>query len=166
MIHLTVIPANAGIQCSRFMPRYLDTGVRRYDEGGLSFKRQCLWYNRVHPHFRASMKVVVIMSQTSSRFFDEFAKLMTNAAGAAQGVRQEVDTLFKAQAERVLREIDVVSREEFDAFREMAVKARVENEALEKRIVELESALAKLTPVKKAKTPASKRPKPRAAKKK
>jgi len=117
------------------------------------------------------MKVVMIMSQTSSRFFDEFAKLMTNAAGAAQGVRQEVDTLFKAQAERVLREIDVVAREEFDAFREMAVKARMENEALEKRIVELESALAKLTPrtkttAKKAKTPARKTPKSKAAKKK
>jgi len=106
------------------------------------------------------------MSQTSSRFFDEFAKLMTNAAGAAQGVRQEVDTLFKAQAERVLREIDVVTREEFDAFREMAVKARMQNEVLEKRIVELENTVARLTPAKKAKTPVSKTSKPKAAKKK
>ncbi len=117
------------------------------------------------------MKVVMIMSQTSSRFFDEFAKLMTNAAGAAQGVRQEVDTLFKTQAERVLREIDVVSREEFDAFREMAIKARMENEALEKRIAELESALAKLAPktkasAKKAKAPARKTAKPKAARQK
>jgi len=112
------------------------------------------------------MKVVMIMSQTSSRFFDEFAKLMTNAAGAAQGVRQEVDTVFKAQAERVLREIDVVAREEFDAFREMAIKARMQNEALEKRIVELESAVAKLTPAKKAKAPVRKTPKPRATREK
>jgi BMFP domain-containing protein YqiC len=117
------------------------------------------------------MKVVMIMSQTSSRFFDEFAKLMTNAAGAAQGVRQEVDTLFMAQAERVLNELDVVSREEFDAFREMAVKARMQNEALEKRIVELEGALAKFMPksktvAKKAKAPASKTSKPRVTKKK
>ncbi len=123
------------------------------------------------PPFCASMKVVMIMSQTSSRFFDELAKLMTNAAGAAQGVRQEVDTLFKTQAERVLREIDVVSREEFDAFREMAIKARMENEALEKRIAELESALAKLTPktktsAKKAKAPARKTSKPKAARQK
>jgi len=120
---------------------------------------------KVHPDFYISMKVVMIMSQTSSRFFDEFAKVMTNAAGAAQGVRQEVDTLFKAQAERVLRDIDVVTREEFDAFREMAIKARMENEALEKRIVELESALAIVTPTKKAKNPVGKSPKPKAAKK-
>lgn len=101
------------------------------------------------------------MSQTNSRFFDEFAKLMTNAAGAAQGVRQEVDTLFKTQAERVLRELDVVPREEFDAVREMAVKARTQNEALEKRIVALETALAKTAP--KAKAPA-KKAKPSASK--
>lgn len=90
------------------------------------------------------------MSQTNSRFFDEFARLMTNAAGAAQGVRQEVDTLFKTQAERVLRDLDVVPREEFDAVRDMAVKARKQNEALEARIVELETSMAKLSPVAKA----------------
>jgi len=101
------------------------------------------------------------MSQTNSRFFDEFAKLMTNAAGAAQGVRHEVDTLFKTQAERVLRELDVVSREEFDAVHDMAVKARNQNDTLEKRIVALESALARLTP--KAKT-AAKKPKAAASK--
>ncbi len=112
------------------------------------------------------MKVVMIMSQTSSRFFDEFAKLMTNAAGAAQGVRQEVDTLFKVQAERVLREIDVVPREEFDAFREMAVKARMQNEVLEKRIADLESALAKLVPANKVKTPVRKTSKPKTVKNK
>jgi len=118
------------------------------------------------------------MSQTNSRFFDEFAKLMTNAAGAAQGVRQEVDTLFKTRAERVLRELDVVSREEFDAVREMAAKARMQNDALEKRIAGLETELAKLTPkakaparkakapAQKAKTPARKKPKPGAAAKK
>ncbi len=111
------------------------------------------------------------MSQTSSRFFDEFAKLMTNAAGAAQGVRQEVDTLFKSQAERVLRDLDMVSREEFDACREMAVKARTQNDVLEKRIDELEATLAKLVPVtktatKKTKTPARKKPKPKTTAKK
>jgi len=94
------------------------------------------------------------MSQTNSRIFDEFAKLMTNAAGAAQGVRHEVDTLFKTQAERVLCELDVVSREEFDAVHDMAVKARTQNDALEKRIVALESALAQMSP--KAKAPVKK----------
>ncbi len=117
------------------------------------------------------MKVEIIMPQSSTRFFDEFAKLMTNAAGAAQGARQEFDTLFKTQAERVLRDLDVVPREEFDATRDMAVKARVQNEALEKRIVELEKTIAQLTPkvktpAKKARATASKTSRPKAAKKK
>jgi BMFP domain-containing protein YqiC len=111
------------------------------------------------------------MSQTNSRFFDEFAKLMTNAAGAAQGVRHEVDTLFKTQAERVLRELDVVPREEFDAVHDMAVKARTQNDALEKRIVALESAVAQMpakakAPVKKPKSATKKPVRPKAAKKK
>lgn len=79
------------------------------------------------------------MPATSSRFFDELAKLMTNAAGAAQGVRKEVDTLVQAQVERVLNNINVVKREEFDVVREMAEKARMENEKLAARIAELEA---------------------------
>jgi BMFP domain-containing protein YqiC len=76
---------------------------------------------------------------TSSRFFDELAKLMTNAAGAAQGVRKEVDGLVQSQVERVLNNMNMVKREEFDVVRDMAEKARAENERLEKRIAELES---------------------------
>jgi len=83
------------------------------------------------------------MTQTTSRFFDELAKVMTNAAGAAQGMRREVDTLVRAQAERVLGEMDVVMREEFDAVREMAVLAREENERLGARITALEAELKK-----------------------
>jgi len=83
------------------------------------------------------------MTQTTSRFFDELAKVMTNAAGAAQGMRREVDTLVRAQAERVLGDMDVVLREEFDAVRQMAVLAREENERLEARIVTLEAQLKK-----------------------
>jgi BMFP domain-containing protein YqiC len=83
------------------------------------------------------------MTATSSRFFDEIAKLMTNATGAAQGVRKEVDGLVQAQVERVLNNLDVVKREEFDVVRDMAEKARRENELLAKRLSELE---AKLTP--------------------
>jgi BMFP domain-containing protein YqiC len=82
------------------------------------------------------------MTATSSRFFDEVAKLMTSATGAAQGVRKEVDTLVQAQVERVLNNLDVVKREEFDVVRDMAEKARQENEALAKRIAELESKLS------------------------
>jgi BMFP domain-containing protein YqiC len=82
------------------------------------------------------------MTATSSRFFDEVAKLMTSATGAAQGVRKEVDTLVQAQVERVLNNLNVVKREEFDVVRDMAEKARSENEALAKRIADLESKLA------------------------
>lgn len=81
------------------------------------------------------------MTQSSNRILDEFAKLMTDAAGAAQGVKREVETIMKAQGERVLRTMDVVSREEFEAVRAMAEKARAENEALNARIVALEARL-------------------------
>ncbi len=81
------------------------------------------------------------MPATSSRFFDELAKLMTNAAGAAQGVRKEVDTLVQTQVERVLNNLNVVKREEFDVVREMAEKARSENDILAARIAELEAKL-------------------------
>lgn len=81
------------------------------------------------------------MAATSSRFFDELAKLMTNAAGAAQGVRKEVDTLVQTQVERVLNNINVVKREEFDVVREMAEKAREQNDKLAARIAELEAKL-------------------------
>lgn len=82
------------------------------------------------------------MTATSSRFFDEISKLMTNATGAAQGVRKEVDGLVQAQVERVLNNVKVVKREEFDVVRDMVEKARIENERLEKRIAELEAKLA------------------------
>jgi BMFP domain-containing protein YqiC len=78
------------------------------------------------------------MTQTNNRIFDEMARLMNDAAGVAQGVRREFDTLFRAQAERILRDLDVVSREEFEAVKEMAQLAREENEALKARIDALE----------------------------
>ena len=76
-----------------------------------------------------------------NRILDEFAKLLTDAAGAAQGVRREVETAFRGQAERILNSMDVVQREEFEAVREMAVKARTENEKLAARIEALEARL-------------------------
>ena len=79
------------------------------------------------------------MTQTSNRFFDEMARLMNDAAGVAQGVRREFDTLFRGQAERILRDLDVVQREEFEAVKEMARLAREENEALKARIAALEA---------------------------
>ena len=83
------------------------------------------------------------MTQTTNRFFDEMARLMNDAAGVASGVRREFDTMFRNQADRILRDLDVVKREEFEAVREMARLARAENEALKRRIEALEAALAK-----------------------
>src|SRR5215471_9632908 len=60
------------------------------------------------------------MTQTTNRFFDEMARLMNDAAGVASGVRREVETVFRNQADRVLRDLDVVKREEFEAVKEMA----------------------------------------------
>ena len=84
------------------------------------------------------------MSTGSNRILDEFAKLMTDAAGAAQGVRREVETAFRGQAERILNSMDVVQREEFEAARDMAAKAREENGRLSARIEALEARLAEL----------------------
>jgi BMFP domain-containing protein YqiC len=81
------------------------------------------------------------MTTTSSRFFDELAKLMSNAAGAAQGVRREIDTLVKAQVERVLNDMGAVRRDEFDVVRDMAQRAREENDRLAARVAELEAKL-------------------------
>ena len=83
------------------------------------------------------------MTQTSNRIFDEMARLMNDAAGVAQGVRREFDSLFRSQAERILRELDVVPREEFEAVKEMARLAREENETLKARIEALEAKSAK-----------------------
>lgn len=81
------------------------------------------------------------MTTTQTRFFDELAKLMTNAAGAAQGLRREVDTLVQSQMERILNNMELVKREEFEAVKAMAQKAREENDALAQRIAVLESKL-------------------------
>jgi BMFP domain-containing protein YqiC len=87
------------------------------------------------------------MTQTNNPFLDQFAKMMTDAAGAAQGVRREVETVMKAQGEKVLNTMDVVKREEFEVVKAMAERARTENEKLEARIVTLEAALGIVKPV-------------------
>ena len=81
------------------------------------------------------------MTQTTNRFFDEIGRLMNDAAGAAQGVKREVDAVMRNQAERILRDLAVVQREEFDAVKDMARLAREENEALKARIAALEAKL-------------------------
>jgi BMFP domain-containing protein YqiC len=84
-----------------------------------------------------------VMVQTTNRFFDEVARLMNDAAGVAQGVRREFETLFRTQAERFLRDLDLVKREEFEAVKDMARLAREENETLKVRVAALEAARAK-----------------------
>jgi BMFP domain-containing protein YqiC len=81
------------------------------------------------------------MTQTDNRLFDELAKVMTNAAGAADGLRREAETVMRAQAERLLRGMDLVQREEFEAVKAMAEKARIENEKLTARLAALEAKL-------------------------
>jgi BMFP domain-containing protein YqiC len=86
------------------------------------------------------------MTQSNNRFLDEFAKLMTDAAGAAQGVRREVGTIMKSQGERVLRDMDIVRRDEFEVVKAMAAKAREENDLLAARVALLEAALKRGMP--------------------
>lgn len=81
------------------------------------------------------------MTQTSNRFFDEMARLVNDATGAAQGVKREFDTVIKHQAEKFLNDMDVVKREEFEVVKEMARIAREENDALRARIEALEARL-------------------------
>ena len=86
------------------------------------------------------------MTQTSNRLFDEMARLMGDAASVAQGVKREAENAFRTQVERFIADLDLVKREDFDVVREMASKAREENEALKKRIDALEETAAKGKP--------------------
>lgn len=79
--------------------------------------------------------------QGGNKFLDDFARMMTDAAGMAQGVKREAEGVFKSQFERMIRDMDLVTREEFEAVRDMAVKAREENDALLARLEALEAKL-------------------------
>ena len=81
--------------------------------------------------------------QTRNKFFDDMSQLMTNAMGVAQGARTEAETAFRGFVDRWMADRDFVTREEFDAARAMAQKAREENAALEARIAVLEAAMTK-----------------------
>ena len=78
--------------------------------------------------------------QTRGKFFDDVSQLMTNAMGVAQGAREEAETALRGMIDRWLADRDLVTREEFEAVRAMARKAREENEALKARIAALEQA--------------------------
>ena len=85
------------------------------------------------------------MVEPRGRILDDLARLVTDAAGIADGVRREAETLARAQLDRLIATMDLVSREEFEAVRDMAALARDENEALRKRIEALEAKLASQT---------------------
>ncbi|MHA6325379.1 accessory factor UbiK family protein [Roseivivax sp. CAU 1753] len=77
--------------------------------------------------------------QTRNKVFDDLSQLMTNAMGVAQGAKTEAETALKSMMDRWLADRDFVTREEFDAVRAMAQKAREENEALKTRLDALEN---------------------------
>jgi BMFP domain-containing protein YqiC len=81
------------------------------------------------------------MNEPRNRILDEVARLVTDAAGVAQGVRREAETVVKTQVERLLASMDVVTREEFEAVKDMAALAREENEKLAARLASLEARL-------------------------
>ena len=86
------------------------------------------------------------MPQTNSRFFDDLSRLMTDAAGLADGARREAQAFARTQMERMMVGMDIVSRDEFEAVREMAARARDENEKLAARIAALEARLSEAKP--------------------
>ena len=98
------------------------------------------------------------MTQTSNRIFDELAKLMTDAASVAQGVRREAETVVKTQVERWIADMDLVRREDFDVVRDLASKARIENEKLAARVAELEAKLGIAPPAAEASKAAPRKP--------
>ncbi len=86
--------------------------------------------------------------QTSNRLLDDLARVATGAAGALSGVRQEIEQIVRARMERFLADLDLVTREEFEAVEAMASKARSEQERLEERVAALEAQLKKPAPKK------------------
>ena len=86
------------------------------------------------------------MPQTQSKFFDDISRLMTDAAGLADGARREAQTFARTQMERMMSGMDIVTREEFEAVKEMAARAREDNEKLAARVAALEAKLAEPKP--------------------
>lgn len=86
--------------------------------------------------------------QTQNPFLDDLAKVASGALGVAAGMRAEVEARLRDQFEQVLSRFDLVTREEFEAVKAMAVKAREEQEILAERLAKLEAAMARTKPTK------------------
>jgi BMFP domain-containing protein YqiC len=85
-----------------------------------------------------------VSMQSSNRLLDDLAKVASGAASAVAGVREEVEGLVRQRVERLIADLDLVSRDEFDVAKAMAAKARAEQEKLEQRLQALEAALARM----------------------
>jgi BMFP domain-containing protein YqiC len=96
--------------------------------------------------------------QSQNRFFDDIARVANGAMGALSGVRSDIEARVRDQLERVLAGMDMVSREEFEAVKAMAAKARTEQEELLQRIAALESQLAGTEPSRKPSTRSKAKP--------
>jgi BMFP domain-containing protein YqiC len=104
--------------------------------------------------------------QTRSKIFEDLSHLMTNAMGVAQGAKTEAETAFKSWVDRWMADRDFVTREEFDAVKGMAEKARAENQALKARLDALEGKPARAAaPKSTAKTATKATPKAKSTKK-
>lgn len=84
--------------------------------------------------------------QTDNRFLDGMARFLTNAAGAAQAFKAEMETMMKSRIEKMISDLEFVPRDEFEAVKAMAAKARAENEKLAARLAELEAKLGMAKP--------------------
>ena len=80
-----------------------------------------------------------------NRILDDLSRLFSDAAGAAGGVRREIDAVMRAQLERIVKDMDVVTREEYEATRDIAIAAREEAQRLALKVDELEARMVKLT---------------------
>ena len=98
--------------------------------------------------------------QTSNRLLDDLAKVAGGAASSFSGLKNEMENMIRQQMQRLLSDADVVPRDEFDAIKAVAIKARQEQEKLEKRLSALE---AQLSPKKEAKTATKSKIKPKSS---
>jgi BMFP domain-containing protein YqiC len=97
--------------------------------------------------------------QTDNRVLDGMARFLTNAAGAAQAFKAEMETMVRSRVERLIADLDFVPREEFDAVKAMAARARAESEKLAARVARLEEKLG-IVPPKPPRAGAPRRAKP------
>jgi BMFP domain-containing protein YqiC len=116
-----------------------------FHDAGRRFGHCCGW-TRQGPHVLGSAAApaalwIDAMVTTSNRLLDELARLATDAVGAAQGVRREVETVARSQVERLIRDMDVATREEVEVLRDMVAAARAESEALKAQVQALAARL-------------------------